>query len=123
MSKALKKVKKVGRPSKIDDKTIAKLKSILKVGGSIKEACAYALIDQATYYRNLNTKKDFANDMESARVFVGIMAKKNIKKAIVKDKDLEASKWHLEKTQYNTKEQIGVNIDNEGVKLIVTRSG
>ena len=40
-----------GAPTKMTDDTVTKLESILKIGGTIEEACSYALISRETYYR------------------------------------------------------------------------
>ena len=121
MQNALETVKKVGRPTKIDDKLIGKLIEIFKTGGTVDQACSYARISKSQFYERYNKDKVFRTDIDSAKSYVSIIAKKNIKRSIVKDKNIENSKWFLEKTEYNNKEGIGISVNEEGIKLLVTR--
>lgn len=111
--KALQKVKhnKIGRPTRKTPKTINKLKKILKIGGTIEQACAYAKITTSLFYTWGKNDPEFMRDMESAKLYTSIVAKKNIQKAI-RGKDLNTSKWWIEKTEFN--KESGLNVDSQG---------
>lgn len=58
--------KAVGRPSKVDYKTIVKLADSIQHNATITEACRYAGISRDSYYRHLNTNSVFAEKMAIA---------------------------------------------------------
>jgi hypothetical protein len=86
-----------GRPTKITEEAVAKLESILKIGGTVKEACSFALIHESTYYRALEDSETFASRMESAKHYADIAAKNVIVDKIIIDKDDANARWWLEK--------------------------
>lgn len=87
----------VGRPTLLVPETVTKLESILKIGGTIEEACSYALISRETYYRWLKENEDFMTKMESAQHYSDIVAKNIVVDSMHKDKNLDTAKWWLEK--------------------------
>lgn len=89
--------KEVGRPTKYSEEIVIKLESILKIGGTIEDACSYALISKETYYRWLEESLDFMTRMDSAKRYPDIAAKNTVVDSIVKDKDVNSAKWWLEK--------------------------
>lgn len=89
-----------GRPLSITDEVVKKLESILKIGGTIEEACSYSLISKPTYYAKLNSDEDFFTRMEASKYYADIKAKNLVVDAIVEDKDLATAKWWLEKRQF-----------------------
>ena len=91
---------KVGRPTKLDESTVVKLESILKIGGTVEEASSYAGINKTTYYRWLEENEDFATKMDAAQHYADIVAKNIVVDTLVKDKDLSTAKWWLEKRQF-----------------------
>ena len=111
------KIKKTGRPTKLVPETIAKLEDILKVGGTIGEACSYAEIDQSTYHRHIESDNTFARKMDAAKHYSDVVAKNLVVDSIVKNKDLQSAKWWLEKRQYKSDVRAGVSID-DGEKVI-----
>jgi hypothetical protein len=80
---------------------VVKLESILKIGGTIEEACSYALINKTTYYRWLEENEDFTTKMESAQHYADIVAKNVVVDSMIKDRDIQTAKWWLEKRQFN----------------------
>ena len=103
--------RKEGRPTKLDDELVVKLESILKIGGTVEEACSYAIINKTTYYRWLDENESFATKMESARHYPDIVAKNVVVDSMVKNKDLATAKWWLEKRQFkegNTNVQVNI---------------
>jgi len=92
---------KTGRPSKnkgIDSLVVRKLIEAFKNDFTIEEACSYAGISKDSYYRWLNQDQEFSDEMSRSKYFVGIEAKKVIKKAIERG-NLKASQWYLERKQ------------------------
>lgn len=89
-----------GRPTKLDDELVVKLESILKIGGTIEEACSYALINKTTYYRWIENDEGFATKMESAKRYSDILAKNIVVDSMHKDRNLDTAKWWLEKREF-----------------------
>lgn len=89
-----------GRPTKLTDETVTKLESILKIGGTVEEACSYALISRETYYRWLKDNESFLTKMESAEHYSDIVAKNIVVDSMHKNKNLDTAKWWLEKRQF-----------------------
>ena len=98
-----------GRPTKLNDDMVVKLESIFKVGGTVEEACSYALINKTTYYRWLEENVGFATKMQAAQYYADIVAKNVIVEDIVKNKDVDTAKWWLEKRQFKESKQIQNN--------------
>lgn|SRR3990167_3500715 len=90
-----------GAPTKMTDDTVTKLESILKIGGTIEEACSYALISRETYYRWLKEDNGFMTKMDSAKHYSDIIAKNIVVDSMHKDRNLDTAKWWLEKRQFN----------------------
>ena len=101
----------VGRPTKLNDDLVVKLESIFKIGGTVEEACSYALINKTTYYRWLEENKDFATKMNSAQHYADIVAKNVVVDSMIKDKDLSTAKWWLEKRQFRENNQTNVQVN------------
>ena len=59
--------KAIGRPSKVDVKTLFKLADMLQHSASVSDACRYAGISRDTYYRHLNNDEMFAEKMNTAK--------------------------------------------------------
>ena len=89
-----------GRPTKLTEETVIKLESILKIGGTIDEACSYALISRETYYRWLKEDIGFMTKMEQAKHYSDIVAKNIVVDSMHKDRNLETAKWWLEKREF-----------------------
>lgn len=109
--------KEAGRPTKYSEEIVVKLESILKIGGTIEQACAYAGINKTTFYRWFEENEDFATRMEKAKYFSDIMAKNIVVKAITEDKDLETAKWWLEKREFKQQPQNVIGIQGDDIKV------
>jgi hypothetical protein len=121
MTKALVK-NKVGRPSVINDGVVQELVALLQVGGTIEQACAYAGISVRALYENMEINAELTQRIDKARVFTNIEAKRNIADDIINNRDVDTSKWLLEKTEYRPKETTAFSSDGDNtVKFIVTR--
>lgn len=59
--------KNLGRPPKVDVKTIVKLADALQHSFTVSDACRHAGISRDTYYRYLNTEPVFKEKMETAK--------------------------------------------------------
>lgn len=59
--------KAIGRPSKVDVKTITKLADMLQHSASISDACRYAGISRDTFYRHYRQGEVFAEKMDTAK--------------------------------------------------------
>lgn len=67
-----------GRPTKFTPDCIMKLKEILKIDGTIEEACSYAGVSPVNYYMNLKRDENFRKEMEQAKMFPKIFAKRTV---------------------------------------------
>lgn len=59
--------KAIGRPLKVDFKTMIKLADAIAHNSNITDACRYARISRPTYYYHLNSNEVFAETMATAR--------------------------------------------------------
>lgn len=59
--------KAVGRPQKMDYKTIIRLADALQHSATISDACRYAKISRTTYYYYLNNEPFFTEAMNTAK--------------------------------------------------------
>ena len=59
--------KAMGRPSKVDYRTMIKLADAIQHNASITEACRHARISRPTYYYYLNAEEVFAEKMAIAK--------------------------------------------------------
>lgn len=59
--------KAIGRPTKVNYKTIIKLADSIQHNATVSEACRYAKISRDTYYRHLNTNSVFSEKMAIAK--------------------------------------------------------
>jgi hypothetical protein len=86
-----------GRKTVLTDGVIAQLEEAFKTGLTAKSACAYAEIDQSTYFRRMQSDPDFARKMTKAQEFGRLAAGSVVMNAIVQDKDIATARWYLEK--------------------------
>lgn len=109
--------KKPGRPTKYSEEIVVKLESILKIGGTIEQACAYAEIVRDTFYRWMEENEEFRTRMEKAKHYSDIIAKNIVVEAITKNKDLETAKWWLEKREFRNQPQNVIGIKGDDIKV------
>lgn len=89
-----KKKSKAGRPSKYCPEIVEKLKEIFKIDWTIEEACSYAWIDKVTYYSRCEKKPWFFNEMEKAKKYPLIIAKKVLIKSMwSKNEQISLKAW------------------------------
>jgi hypothetical protein len=113
-----KSITKVGRKNSITPEIEKKLESILKIGGTNSEACAYAGIAERTYYSMQERNAEFMQKMKAAKHYADIVAKNIVVDSLVKDKDLSTAKWWLEKRQFRNDAQVNI----QGEKVLVMPS-
>ena len=112
-----------GRPTKMTPDVIAKLIEGFKHDFTDTECCLYAGIDQATYYRYKKKNKGFAREIEAAKTFPFLLAKRNIIKAMHKESSDDSWKFlsKRQKELYSDRiENTGANgKDLEGTKITI----
>jgi len=59
--------KAIGRPPKVNVKTIIRLTDMLQHSATVSDACRYAEISRTTYYHYYNHEKVFAERMDTAK--------------------------------------------------------
>lgn len=90
---------KAGRKSTITDDVVAKLETALQRGLSITKACQYARCSRDAYYRLYADNEAFRNKMLDAQQFISLVAATNVTDSIVREKNVENSKWWLERKE------------------------
>lgn len=112
MVKSLTKKNLGGAPTKLTEEAVQKLESIFQVGGTVEEATSYAGIARRTYHYWMEKNDDFARKMEAAQHYSDVVAKNVVVASITKNKDLDTSKWWLEKRQFknNITTNVQVNV-------------
>lgn len=68
----------MGRPTVVDEAVVAKLLDAFAIGCTDAQACAYANISEATYYRHLNSNRTFESEVISAKQYPHILAKSTV---------------------------------------------
>ena len=101
--------KKVGRPTVMTEAVIGKLELLFAQGLSDREACLVADISTTALYDYCTEHPDFAERKELLKDNPKIKAKLNVAEAIIEKKDIDMSKWYLErkaKDEFSTKQEI-----------------
>lgn len=119
-----KEITKRGRPSVITKETVDKLVEVLRLGVKDGSACAHAGIHRATFYDWIKKDDDFSDKIENARNFAVLAARQNVVKEIVEEKNVELSKWYIEKHdlpqqaqfQQNTQVNVFADLKNKYMK-------
>lgn len=87
------KKKAVGRPKAITPKIVSKLEEAFKIDATVEQACFYAGIGKATYYRALDNRKGFRDEMERAQSYPYMIAKATVMKAMKQGNGALALRW------------------------------
>jgi len=107
-----KKKSKAGRKwfdGKNVDEVRAKLEAGAQLDVPVEKCCTYAQISRYSYHRYLKAHPDFATKLQSLRLTPSIKARQNVVKSIVEEKDVENSKWWLERRErdeFNLRQQV-----------------
>lgn len=126
--------KPVGRPTVVTEEIVGKLVEVFRLGVSDTAACAHAGISRDTFYERLKSDPLFSDKITSAKNFAVLASRQNVVKAIVQDKDLDTSKWYIEKhdiqepVQNNTQVNIFTSLRDKytkrnGVDAVVVTNG
>lgn len=76
------------RPTIITPEVVAKLTEAFKLDVTVEEACQYAGISKDTYYRKLKEDEEFSDEMERARMYVTMLARRSVITHMEKDGNL-----------------------------------
>jgi hypothetical protein len=99
----------MARPTIITEDTVSKLEAAFRDGLSVSEACFVSAISRTAYYDRRAADDAFAYNMDLAKAWATIRAKKVVIQAIDRG-DLSAAKWYLER---KSKEEYGLNAVDE----------
>lgn len=91
---------KCGRPTKMTEETIAKLVYAFQRDYTNGEACRYAGIDEATFYRHIKSNDEFRKKIDIAKDYIFNLAKDNLINEL-QDGNKFTTKWVLERRQKN----------------------
>lgn len=113
---------KMGRDPIMTPERVKKLEEAFMNGLNVTEACSYSGITRQTYYNYMDEEtgdKDFIDKITYAQNFVSIRAKQIVVEKMINDKDVDLSKWWIERKDPEFKDK-GVNVNvnpQEGTKL------
>lgn len=85
-----------GRPTKKNASIVKKLCDAFKIDATVEEACAYAGISKVTYYSWIKEDKEFLNEIDGAKTFPFILARKKLMKSIDSDNETIAQRGAIE---------------------------
>lgn len=107
---------KGGRPRVITPGIVRKLTEAFKLDVTVQEACLYAGIAKDTYYRKLKDSKKFSDEMEQARMYASLVARKSVIRQMQKDgnlalKYLERKRREEFSTHYTRNDRATIEID------------
>lgn len=86
----------VGRPTVMDEATVAKLEDAFSKGCTVTEACLLSEISRNTYYDYIKENPAFSDKVETLKERVTLHARMNLAASIASG-DLTDSKWYLER--------------------------
>jgi hypothetical protein len=89
-------VSKIGRPTKLNEKTVSLIESCIQNGWSISQTCYTAKISRETFYEWYRENEEFSDRINEAPNNLVQVAKKNILRAVVEG-DIKTSIWVIEK--------------------------
>jgi hypothetical protein len=116
----LKEDKKVGRPTINLTDYEDEIYDLLSIGSTISQVTAFIGIDDNTYYRQLEKNKRLRDKFARAKHVEVFNAKRNVAQKIA-EKDIDVSKWYLERTEYKNRESTAFASDDGGIKFVITR--
>jgi len=95
-------VKKVGRPSKIDEGVVNKLENAFSVGASDSEACSFAGISRQAYYTYLKKNPEFLDRVKQLKSKLPLKAKTELAR-MIQSGDTKAIFYYLDKFEKRDK--------------------
>jgi hypothetical protein len=91
---------KPGRLSKLTEENVNKIIEVLKMGGTVSEACAYVGIATTTYNQWINKRPYLGELFESAQMYPVIAARNIVVKKMVEEGDVKVAQWYLDRTAF-----------------------
>ena len=107
----------MGRPAKIDDAIKEKIKYGFSRGLNKSEVCLSSGISRPTLDTYFKTHKRFSEECELLKENTKMHAKLNISEAIIENKNIELSKYYLEKTAEKNDETSSGIVFKEDIPL------
>jgi hypothetical protein len=96
-----------GRPTKMDDRVLSKLREAFLFGCNKLEACAYSEIAPSTLYEYLKLNPEFSNKIEEWQKAPILKAKKTVVDSLDNPKDAQ---WYLERKR---KDEFSTKVEND----------
>lgn len=99
----------VGRPPVVNEEVVRKLEQALQNGFTVGKACELSSISTSTYYKYCEEDSAFSDKMTRAQEFACEVARQNVVNAIVQDKDVQTSRWYLERkarAEFSTRSEL-----------------
>lgn len=100
----------LGRPTKLNPRTVTKLVAAFHKGFNDDEACSYAVISRNSFYRWYREDADFRDKIDQAKLQPNLHAKELVIDAI-ESGDVNAAKWWLErkaKAEFGTRSEVAL---------------
>ena len=89
----------VGRPPKINNEILQKLRTAFMMGCTDVEACLYSEINPRTLYDHQNRHPKFTQLKQYWKEYPVLKARKRLNTAISDDSDSHTFKWYLERAR------------------------
>lgn len=107
-TKPKKVVRKRGRPERITKDIVQKIAMYLRDGCTIEFACSQVCISKATFYKKYNEDKEFSNEIDKAKDYTLIEARKLVNKAITQWEDIFTARRYIEHKDPDFKKQTSI---------------
>jgi len=111
-------MKKVGRPTKMDEITVKKLEDAYANDASDEQACFLANISKQTLYNYQELHPEFVDRKQALKDLIKYQAKAKIKEAINTEKEPNTSKWYLERKDKDFKPKQDVTSDDKPIPIL-----
>lgn len=85
-----------GRPTKKTPEVVKKLCDAFKIDATVEEACWYAGISKVIYYKWIKEDEKFFNEIEAAKTFPFIIARRMLMKSMDSDNEIVAQRGAIE---------------------------
>lgn len=114
-----KRVTELSDPSAFTPVVLSKLEDSFSKGLTITMACLQSGVSQASFFRIIKEKPELGERFRALRENVKLHSLLNVAKEIIEEKDVETSKWYLERRDKDFKPK--QEVENTGeVGLYVT---
>lgn len=85
-----------GRPTKKTPEVVKKLCDAFKIDATVEEACWYAGISKVIFYKWYKEDEKFFNEIQAAKTFPFIVARKKLMRSIDSDNEAVAQRGAIE---------------------------